>query len=132
MKFTDDLFKISHSFRIILFVSFNIIHFLYISCNAIHFSSFHFIQFTAFHLHHKIQINSIHLIVSVMLLISPLLIFSTYYQQKNLIGKNKSNSDSLNKSNHIMLECLSNVKTVYSFNSENRMLNLFNQSIWVN
>ena len=64
-----------------------------------------------------------------MMLVSPLLVFATYFQQRNLLGKNKTGVEGLKASAAILSEAVRNIRTVYAFNAENRILSLYDEAL---
>jgi ABC-type multidrug transport system fused ATPase/permease subunit len=61
----------------------------------------------------------------VLLVVAPLLVFSTYWQQRTLIGLNKTSVESLEASARVAGEAVANVRTVYAFNAESTIMSLY-------
>lgn len=66
---------------------------------------------------------------SVMVLVSPFLVLSTYYQQRALIGKNRLSDERMKSAAGILGEAITNIRTVYSFNAESRISNLYGDAL---
>jgi len=65
----------------------------------------------------------------VLLLVAPLLVLSTYWQQRTLIGLNKTSVESLEASAKVAGEAIGNVRTVYAFNAEGTIVSLYSSAL---
>lgn len=63
------------------------------------------------------------------LVAAPMLSAATYWQSRQLTAQNTKSQDSLKASSSILSEAVGNVRTVFSFNAQSKLVSLYNASL---
>jgi ABC-type multidrug transport system fused ATPase/permease subunit len=66
---------------------------------------------------------------TVLIACAPMMIFSTWWQQRTLMGKNKANIALQQQPSALLSEALANVRTVYSFSAEAKIVRMYDEAL---